>query len=120
MDNKAREEMGRAAETFPDGTPIAPWFYDVQVPALSDLGRQYVLTQHNILDDGRVHTTEIQQLIDQAAEAGGGVIVVPAGTYLTGSLFFRQGVNLYVAAGGTQALRDADGGGDLPVFCGTD
>ena len=113
MDNKAREEMGRAAETFPDGTPIAPWFYDVQVPALSDLGRQYVLTQHNILDDGRVHTTEIQQLIDQAAEAGGGVIVVPAGTYLTGSLFFRQGVNLYVAAGGT--LKGSDDPADYKL-----
>ena len=27
--------------------------------------------------------------------------MVPAGTYLTGSLFFKQGVNLYVAEGGT-------------------
>ena len=29
------------------------------------------------------------------------MIVVPAGIYLTGSLYFKQGVNLYVAAGGT-------------------
>ncbi len=88
-------------ETFPDGTPIDGWFYDTDVPALEELGRQYVLTQHGILDDGRVHTEEIQNLIDTAAKEGGGVIVVPAGTYLTGSLFFRQGVNLYVSEGGT-------------------
>ena len=37
---------------------------------------------------------QIQELIDKAAAAGGGVIVVPAGTYLTGAPCFRQGVNL--------------------------
>lgn len=86
---------------FPDGTRIDPWFYDIRVPDLEELGRQYVLTQHGILDDGRIHTQQIQDLIDTAAKAGGGVIVVPAGTYLTGSLFFRQGVHLYVSEGGT-------------------
>lgn len=88
-------------EFFPDGTVIDDWFYDTKVPALEELGRQYLLTQYGILDDGRVHTKEIQDLIDTAAGQGGGVIVVPAGTYLTGSLFFKQGVNLYVSEGGT-------------------
>lgn len=88
-------------ERFPDGTLIDAWFYDTSVPTLAQLGRQYVLTEYGILDDGRVHTADIQKLIDTAADEGGGVIVVPAGTYLTGSLFFRQGVHLYVAEGGT-------------------
>ncbi|MCM1303481.1 MAG: glycosyl hydrolase family 28 protein [Lachnospiraceae bacterium] len=86
---------------FPDGTPVDDWFYDTKVPALEELGRQYILTQYDIFDDGKVHTMEIQWLIDLAAQRGGGVIVVPAGTYLTGSLFFKQGVNLYVSEGGT-------------------
>lgn len=105
--------MDRTQEFFPDGTPIDQWFYGTDVPGLEELGRQYVLTQHNILDDGRVHTAEIQQLIDTAAEEGGGVIVVPAGTYLTGSLFFRQGVNLYVGEGGT--LKGSDDISDYKV-----
>lgn len=42
---------------------------------------------------------EIQNLIDRAYENGGGVIVVPKGTYLTGALFFKQGVNLYIEDG---------------------
>ncbi len=88
-------------EYFPDGTPIDEWFYQTAVPQLKELGRQYVLTEHGILDDGKLHTEEIQTLIDRAAGEGGGVIVVPAGTYLTGSLYFRPGVNLYVAEGGT-------------------
>lgn len=100
-------------EFFPDGTPIDSWFYDTKIPALEDLGKQYVLTKYNILDDGRVHTKEIQDLIDLAAEQGGGVIVVPAGTYLTGSLFFKQGVNLYVAEGGT--LKGSDDASDYTV-----
>ena len=92
--------MSETKEFFPDGTPIDPWFYQTQTPTLEDLGKQYVLTGYGILDDGRVHTAEIQSLIDTAAKEGGGVIVVPAGTYLTGSLFFRQGVHLYVDEGG--------------------
>lgn len=93
--------MERKVEFFPDGTQIDEWFYDTAVPELSKLGTPYVLTKYGILDDGRIHTKEIQGLIDQAAENGGGVIVVPTGTYMTGSLYFKQGVNLYVAKGGT-------------------
>ncbi len=98
---------------FPDGTIIDNWFYDISVPALDKLGKQYVLTQYGILDDGKVHTEEIQELIDKAALNGGGVIVIPAGTYLTGSLFFRQGVNLYVGEGGT--LKGSDDVSDYTI-----
>lgn len=93
--------MTQKKEFFPDGTLIDEWFYDTHVPALEELGRQYVLTQYHIFDDGKLHTDEIQHLINIAAEDGGGVIVVPAGTYLTGSLFFPAGVHLYVGEGGT-------------------
>ncbi len=100
-------------ETFPDGTPIDAWFYDTRVPSLEELGPQYVLTQYHIYDDGKTHTEEIQNLIDRAAGEGGGVIVVPAGTYLTGTLFFRQGVNLYVAQGGV--LKGSDEVSDYKI-----
>jgi len=98
---------------FPDGTKIPEWFYDTSIPELKDMGTQYVLTQYNILDDGKIHTQEIQALIDTAHENGGGVIVVPAGTYMTGSLFFKQGVNLYVAEGGV--LKGSDDISDYEV-----
>ncbi|MBQ7920189.1 MAG: exopolygalacturonase [Lachnospiraceae bacterium] len=92
--------MSTVTEFFPDGTPIYSWFYDTHIPALDDMGKQYVLTDYNILSDGKIYTKEIQTLIDTAHENGGGVIVVPAGTYMTGSLYFKQGVHLYVAEGG--------------------
>ena len=98
---------------FPDGTLIDSWFADAEIPQLLQLGQRYVLTDYGILDDGRVHTQEIQSLIDTAAENGGGVIVVPGGTYFTGALFFRQGVNLYITEGGM--LKGSDDISDYPV-----
>ena len=100
-------------EFFPDGTPIDEWFYDTSVPELEELGKQYVLTNYNIFDDGQVHTEEIQTLIDTAANEGGGVIVVPEGTYYTGALFFKQGVNLYIKEGGV--LKGSDDISDYPI-----
>lgn len=100
-------------ERFPDGTIVDNWFYDTAVPSLDELGKQYILTQHGITDDGQVYTAEIQALIDTAAENGGGVIVVPPGTFMTGALFFKQGVHLYVAEGGT--LKGSDDIADYPV-----
>lgn len=92
--------MNSNREFFPDNTPIDAWFYDTKIPQLEDMGKIYVLTEHGICDDGRVYTKEIQALIDEAYENGGGVIVVPAGTYMTGSLFFKQGVHLYISENG--------------------
>jgi len=101
-------------EFFPDGAPIDEWFYDTRVPELSELGTAYRVTDYGILDDGRIHTREFQELIDRAAQEGGGVIVVPPGTYLTGALFFRQGVNLYVGEGGM--IKGSDDIADYPLM----
>ena len=52
------------------------------------------------MDDGLIHTKEIQNAIDDAAKTGG-VVVVPAGVYYTGAIYFKQGVNLYLSQGAT-------------------
>lgn len=101
-------------ERFPDGTVVDTWFYDASVPSLHDLGQPYVLTDFGIADDGKLYTDEIQKLIDTVAENGGGVIVVPPGTYMTGALFFKQGVHLYVEEGGT--LKGSDDISDYPLL----
>lgn len=41
-----------------------------------------------------VNTRPLQQAIDTIAAQGGGTLLVPAGRYLTGALFFPNGVNL--------------------------
>lgn len=100
-------------EFFPDGTPIDKWFYNTEIPTLKDLGKQYVITDYNISDDGKIHTEEFQSLIDTVAENGGGVIVVPSGTYFTGALFFKNGVNLYITDNGI--LKGSDDISDYPI-----
>jgi polygalacturonase len=60
-----------------------------------------VITDYKAVGDGAtVNTAAIQSAIDQCAAAGGGVIVVPKGVFLTGGLFFKPGVNLQVEQGG--------------------
>ncbi|WP_340113231.1 glycoside hydrolase family 28 protein [Maribellus mangrovi] len=53
-----------------------------------------------VSDSMVVNTNAIQAAIDKCAEDGGGTVVVPAGTFITGAVFFKQGVNLKIEAGG--------------------
>ena len=87
-------------EFFPDGTPIADWFYQTDMPQLDQLGKQYRLDEYGVPQDGQIHTAEIQRVIDLCAEQGGGVVVIPKGVWRSGSLYCKQGTNLYVEEGG--------------------
>ena len=85
---------------FPDGTPMDPWFREEPVPSLASYERRYPLDANGILPGREVQTEKIQALIDRIAMEGGGVLIVPQGHYYSGALFFRQGVDLYLAEGG--------------------
>jgi exo-poly-alpha-galacturonosidase len=62
---------------------------------------RYDITDFGALADTSVVNTEvIQAVIDQCAAEGGGTVVVPAGVFRSGALFFRQGVNLHIKQGG--------------------
>lgn len=87
-------------EEFPDGTIVDDWFYDATTKDLDGLGKPYVITDFGVKDDGKVYTKEIQNVIDKVAENGGGVVIVPKGTYYSGSLFLKSGVNFYVCKDG--------------------
>jgi exo-poly-alpha-galacturonosidase len=64
--------------------------------------RHYLITDNGAIGDGKtLNTTAIQKTIDQAAAAeGGGIVEVPEGTFITGSIFLKQGVNLLIDAKG--------------------
>lgn len=88
-------------KTFPDGTTIDEWFYEDSPIDISTLGPQFIITDYGVLSDSTLVQTEaIQKVIDTAYEAGGGVVVIPSGTFLSGSLFFKSGTHLYVAENG--------------------
>lgn len=87
-------------DLWPDGSTISPWFHDYTKLKLEDLGKQYIITSHGVFADSTLLQTEkIQRIIDQASQSGGGVIVIPKGTFLSGALFFKPDTHLHLAEG---------------------
>lgn len=85
---------------FPDGTPISDWFTKVQETRIETLGKAYRITDYGVLHDSTsLQTEKIQAVIDKAYENGGGVVVIPMGTYLSGSLFFKPNTHLHLEEG---------------------
>jgi len=70
--------------------------------------------EYNILDFGAVKdqlsTSSIQKAVDNCATAGGGLVIVPAGKFITGSIILKSNVNLYLENGavllGSENLQD--------------
>jgi alpha-L-rhamnosidase len=73
--------------------------------------KHYVITDYGAVPDGKtLNTAFIQKAIDAAAAAGGGVLEIPKGTFLSGSIFLKQGVDLFLDEGavllGSQNIDD--------------
>ncbi|MBR1547987.1 MAG: exopolygalacturonase, partial [Prevotella sp.] len=78
------------------------WFKDTTKVDVAKLGKRYVLTDYGVMAGSQeVQTQKIQAVIDRCANEGGGVVVVPVGTFKTGALFFKQGTHLHVSEGAT-------------------
>lgn len=96
----AKPKGRKAVETWPDGTVMDAWFMEKGRVDVNALGRQYVLTDYGVLAGSTdVQTRQIQAVIDRCAQEGGGVVVVPTGTFKTGALFFKQGTHLHLSEG---------------------
>ena len=112
---QAKKKQQPVAPTWPDGTRMEAWFTDTTRIDVSQLGRQYVVTDYGVRGDDSltVQTQALQRVIDQVAEQGGGVIVVPPGVFLSGALHFRQGTHLWLQQGAR--LKGSDRIADFPV-----
>ncbi|RZJ64063.1 MAG: exopolygalacturonase, partial [Flavobacterium sp.] len=103
----------KSKDLFPDGSKIPAWFKDHKKVNADDLGKAYIINQHGVANDSNVvQTTAIQKVIDEASAKGGGVIIVPKGTFLSGALFFKPKTHLHVQEGGV--LKGSDLIADYP------
>ena len=103
------------ANLFPDGSVIPTWFSETNKTTLKDLGKQFLVTEYGAVTDSLIIQTEaIQNTINEAARQGGGVIVIPKGTFLSGALFFKPKTSLYVSEGGV--LKGSDSIADYPLM----
>ena len=75
--------------------------------------QRLVISDHGAIGDGKtLNTTAIQSAIDSCATTGGGVVVVPRGTFVTGSIFLKQGVDLRIEKWGV--LKGSQNTNDYP------
>ena len=66
-------------------------------------------------DGVSLDTEAIQAAIDHAAAKGGGMVTVPAGTYISGSIWLRSNVELHLEAGAV-----IKGSPDINDYCSAD
>lgn len=103
-----------AQEVFPDGTPIPDWFRQNTPTDINKLGKRYRITDYTVKNDSTVvQTQKIQAVIDKAFASGGGVVIIPKGTFLSGSLFFKQGTHLHLEEGAK--LKGSDDISNFPL-----
>ena len=64
--------------------------------------RSFLITKYGARGDGQTSSTEaFRKAIDACTKAGGGRVVVPQGTFLTGAIHLKTNVNLVVSRGAT-------------------
>lgn len=86
------------------GCVFAPAFFvpgAAKAQAAATQAEVNVREQGAIGDGTAVDTAALQAAIDRCHAAGGGRVLVPAGTYLTGTLLIKSGVRLHLAEGAT-------------------
>lgn len=66
------------------------------VPSARVHARVNVREAGAVADGVAINTDRIQTLIDRLAAEGGGTVVVPAGVFVSGALFFKPGVHLHL------------------------
>ncbi|MBW8333864.1 MAG: hypothetical protein K0M40_17710 [Prolixibacteraceae bacterium] len=105
----------KKTDLFPDGTKIPTWFSEVTKIKLEDLGTPFNIADFGAINDSTViQTAIIQKAIDDAHSQGGGVVVIPKGTFLSGALFFKPNTHLYVSEGAV--LKGSDNIADYPFI----
>jgi polygalacturonase len=77
--------------------------------------KSFAITENGAIGDGKaLNTKSIQAAINRCASRGGGVVVVPKGTFVTGSIFLKQGVNLHLDEGAV--LKGSQDTNDYPLI----
>jgi len=66
------------------------------------------VTEYGAVADGKtMNTVAIQKTIDAASKAGGGIVLVPEGRFLTGPFTLASRINLHLASNAVILISDA-------------
>lgn len=82
--------------------PLISLFFTTLLTACATAQTPLNVADFGAVGDGnQLNTAAIQKAIDQAAAAGGGTVLVPEGTFLTGTIVLRNNVTLHLEKGAT-------------------
>ena len=71
---------------------------DIQPPVFPD--KEFDITSYGAVGDGTTDCTEaINNAVNECSIKGGGKVIVPEGTFLTGAIHLKSNVNLYISEG---------------------
>ncbi|MBE7171489.1 MAG: glycoside hydrolase family 28 protein [Williamsia sp.] len=71
----------------------------INVPDFSRCAKFFITDCGAVQNDQQKTSAAIAQAIDKASKAGGGIVVVPKGEWLTGKIHFKSNVNLHLDKG---------------------
>lgn len=81
----------------------------LKAPALPEIPNHvFAITDHGVVTGAPDSTQTIQQTIDAAAAAGGGIVQVPAGEFLCGPLHLASHINFHLDKGATLKMLPMD------------
>ena len=70
--------------------------HEINAPVFSD--KVYDVTSYGAVGDGKIDCTEaFKSAIDECNKNGGGKVIVPEGSYLTGPIHLKSNVNLHIS-----------------------
>ncbi len=105
---------GECKEIRIDGIPF-------DMPALKEFAypqRSFCITDYGAKPDGTKCTEAIARAIAACNESGGGSVVVPQGTFLTGKVHLKSNVNLHLSSGAVLEFSDDPDDYMPPVISG--
>ncbi|MBD0823726.1 glycoside hydrolase family 28 protein [Aestuariibaculum marinum] len=81
---------------------IPEWVDKVGAKSFENKKEIFFVNDYGAVNDGKTLNTEaIQKTIDACFDAGGGVVTFKPGSYLSGSIFIKSGINFIVPKGVT-------------------
>src|SRR3954469_23966865 len=76
---------------------------------------QFLITNYGASTSSLDNSAAINAAITAANSAGGGTVVIPANTFLSGPITMKSNVNLYISAGAILQLMPYGNGNGLPA-----
>lgn len=92
-------------DMWPDGSEIDGWFSTYKRPSKADFSKTFIITEFGAVSTDKdsvkkLSTDAIQRAIDTAAECGeDALVVIPEGIFMSGSIYLKPKVSLWLDKG---------------------